>query len=63
MSQLFEKLIELVQKMIAFIKNMFGGDTSVIEPDIIESGEVVCYYGCPNSRKARRLQLNKRLYK
>lgn len=26
-------------------------------------GEVVCYYGCPNSKKAQKLQLQKKLYK
>ena len=26
-------------------------------------GEVVCYYGCPNSKKAQKLQLQKKLYR
>ena len=26
-------------------------------------GEVVCYYGCPNSKKAQKLQLNKTAYR
>lgn len=26
-------------------------------------GEVVCYYGCPNSKKAEKLQLQKKLYR
>ena len=26
-------------------------------------GEVVCYYGCPNSKKAQKLQLSKQLYR
>lgn len=26
-------------------------------------GEVVCYYGCPNSKKAQKLQLGKQIYR
>ncbi len=26
-------------------------------------GEVVCYYGCPNSKNAQKLQLHKKLYR
>ena len=26
-------------------------------------GEVICYYGCPNSKKAQKLQLNKKAYR
>lgn len=37
------------------------------EPDIDrpgpKPGEVVCYYGCPNSKKAQKLQLGKTVYR
>lgn len=26
-------------------------------------GEIICYYGCPNSKKAQKLQLQKKLYR
>ena len=26
-------------------------------------GEIVCYYGCPNSKNAQKLQLSKKLYR
>ena len=36
-------------------------------PAIDEPGpagpEVVCYYGCPNSKKAQKLQLSKNIYR
>lgn len=35
-------------------------------PDIdrpVNPGEVICYYGCPNSKKAQKLQLSKKLYR
>ena len=33
------------------------------EPSRVDPGEVVCYYGCPNSNKARKLQLDKKAYR
>ena len=26
-------------------------------------GDIVCYYGCPNSKKAAKLQLQRKLYR
>ncbi len=34
----------------------------VLRPDP-GPGEVVCYYGCPNSNKAKKLQLKQTAYK
>ena len=28
-----------------------------------DPGSVVCYYGCPNSKRAERLQLGRKLYR
>ena len=28
-----------------------------------DPGGMVCYYGCPNSKKAQKLQLQKKLYR
>ena len=37
-----------------------GTDEPGIEPSF--PGEVICYYGCPNSQKAQKLPLQKKLY-
>ena len=40
-------------------------DPTPVDPGFdtpIDPGEVVCYYGCPNSKKAQKLQLQKKLY-
>ena len=40
-------------------------DPTPVDPGFdtpIGPGEVVCYYGCPNSKKAQKLQLQKKLY-
>ena len=34
-----------------------------IPTDIDDPSEIVCYYGCPNSNKAKKLQLGKTLYR
>lgn len=36
-------------------------DPGILEPSY--PGEVICYYGCPNSKKAQKLQLEKNLYR
>ncbi len=30
---------------------------------IEERTDIVCYYGCPNSNKAKKLQLSKKIYR
>ena len=32
-------------------------------PDRPGPGEIICYYGCPNSKTAAKLQLSKKLYR
>ena len=50
----FNKLIALFSRK----KN----DEPIEEPEP-GPGEVVCYYGCPNSKKAKKLQLSKKIYR
>ncbi len=56
----------MLNKIIAF----FSRKKATEEPEtgkieIIEGPghEVVCYYGCPNSKKAKKLQLDKKAYR
>lgn len=28
-----------------------------------DPSEIICYYGCPNSKKAQKLQLSRKLYR
>lgn len=61
-----------MRSILALIKSWFnmiidffrirGVGPVIVEPDT-EPGEVVCYYGCPNSNKAKKLQLEKRAVK
>ena len=49
------------------------GDPGTTKPDLQQPDEpferpgpdpgIVCYYGCPNSKKALKLQLGKKLYR
>lgn len=59
-----------MRSVLAFIKSLFskiiaffrlrGVGPVIVEPETEDPGEVVCYYGCPNSKKAQKLQLGKR---
>lgn len=52
--------ILLLRSWIARIVAFFRGEDAPVERD--PDNDIVCYYGCPNSDKARRLQLEKKLY-
>lgn len=62
-----------MRSIFALIKSWFnmiveffrarGVGPVIVEPDTVDPGEVVCYYGCPNSKKAQKLQLEKRAVK
>ncbi|MBQ6165459.1 MAG: hypothetical protein IJK23_13390 [Clostridia bacterium] len=66
-------MLEFIKKIIALIKKLIAliiGDNGTIEKltedpghDLPDPGEVICYYGCPNSKKAQKLQLGRKLYK
>ena len=38
-------------------------DPGPVFPDHPDPNEYVCYYGCPNSKRAQKLQLNRKLIK
>ncbi len=63
MSGLFAWIKSLFMKLITFLRLRGVGpvvadfeDPSVPEPPF----DAVCYYGCPNSNKAKKLQLGKK---
>ena len=55
----------LLARVVAFFKSLSGrGEIETPEPvDPIGPGDVVCYYGCPNSNKAKKLQLGRTTYR
>lgn len=55
MANLLAKLKELFAKILTFIKTLFD---KVEKP----GNEIVDYYGCPNSNKAKKLQLESKLW-
>ena len=65
MQSIIALLKSIVKRLIALFTRKDepydpGFDNPVIEPG---PGEVVCYYGCPNSKKAQKLQLSKTTYR
>lgn len=40
-----------------------GGIEDVTGKDPLDPREYICYYGCPNSKKADRLQLSRKSYR
>ena len=63
MSSIFALIKSWFQKIIAFFSRKNVIDDPGIEDPSLDPGEVVCYYGCPNSKKAKKLQLNKNAYR
>ena len=68
MRSIFALVKSWFAKLFQWVGSIFGKevgflpDDPIVEPDTFP-GEVICYYGCPNSKKAHKLQLNRRLYK
>ncbi len=58
MSSFFAMIASFFRRIVAFFKR--EPVTELPTPDGPGPGEVVCYYGCPNSKKARKLQLDKK---
>ncbi len=58
MRSIFALIKSWISKIIDFFR-IRGVGPVIVEPDT-DPGEVVCYYGCPNSKKAQKLQLEKR---
>ncbi len=53
----------------SIIRKITGQEIEPADPQLPDidrpgtPGEIVCYYGCPNSKNAQKLQLSKKLYK
>ena len=61
MQSILALIKSLFERIVAFFRR--GSGDPVVEPDPVGPGDVVCYYGCPNSKKAKKLQLSKKLYR
>ena len=58
MRSLFVIIMNWIKQIVSFISKKKKPDTPIRPEE--ETGEIVCYYGCPNSNKAKKLQLNKK---
>ena len=57
-------LKSLWKKIVSFFtRKKDSEDPSDAPVDGPGEGPVVCYYGCPNSKKAEKLQLNRKTYR
>ncbi len=73
MRSVFALIRSWFKQLYALVLEKFGVSVSgpeepgVVDPIIDRPepgpGEVVCYYGCPNSKKAQKLQLERKLYR
>ena len=70
MQSIIALLRSIVNRLIALftrkdLKNEITNNEPGFEEPVIGPGpgEVICYYGCPNSKKAQKLQLNKTVYR
>lgn len=62
-----EAILEFFRKIVDFIKRLFNkeettGDTDISEVDRDDDHEVVCYYGCPNSKRVAKLQTESKIF-
>jgi len=63
MQSIIALIKSLVNKILTFFRLRGVGPVIIDDPEDpspVDPGEVVCYYGCPNSKKAKQLQLNKK---
>ena len=64
MRSFFENLINWLKKLLDMVKSVFKKEDPATElpdfPDRPDPTEIVCYYGCPNSKRTEKLQLEKR---
>ncbi len=64
MRSFFTMILDWIKRTInkIFKKDVPEIDSPEIgRPD--DPGDIVCYYGCPNSNRAKKLQLGRELYK
>ncbi len=57
--------IRIWNNIKTFFFNLFHpGEKQPYNPPEVElSDNIVCYYGCPNSNKAKKLQTSRKLYR
>lgn len=60
MRSLFVIVMNWIKRIISAISKKNKPDAPTPVRPEVETGEIVCYYGCPNSNKAKKLQLNKK---
>ena len=64
MREIIAMILSWLKKLFSFGKKVIEDPGSIeIDPERPGPGEVVCYYGCPNSNRAKKLQLEKKLYR
>lgn len=61
MQSIIALIKSLFQRIIALFRRRDTDDPGTDIPGIFEP--VVPYYGCPNSKKAEKLQLSKKIYR
>lgn len=63
MANILAAIKEFFAKIIAAIKGIFNkGEENEPTEEISGPDDIVCYYGCPNSDKAKKLQTGKKLW-
>ena len=64
MRSIIALILSWLKKIFRITEKNNGSDepSQINRPDP-DPGEVVCYYGCPNSKKAQKLQLSKKIYR
>ncbi|MBQ7637775.1 MAG: hypothetical protein IJS90_02625 [Clostridia bacterium] len=65
MRAIFALIVSWFKKLFHIGSNDETTAPEIDEPEIAfpDHSEIVCYYGCPNSKKAGKLQLEKKLYR
>ena len=59
---IFSRLKQLILRILHKTETLpSDGGEDVARPD--DENVYVCYYGCPNSNRAQKLQLSKKLYR
>lgn len=62
MANIFAAIKEFFAKIVALIKGIFDKEENGDVEEVDKPGDVVCYYGCPNSDKAKKLQTEKKIW-
>jgi len=63
MANIIAAIKDFFAKVWAAIKGIFNKEEEPDSPDTPAGpNDIVCYYGCPNSKETSRLQLEKKLW-